>query len=63
MGKAARIKRERTEKFEREPKRPSGKYKTAKEKQAERQKDRRIARRQEALMAQVAASAKMEQGR
>ena len=57
MGKAARIKRERTEKFEREPKRPTGKYKTAKDRQAERQRDRRIAQRQEKLVAQVAASA------
>lgn len=63
MGKAARIKRQRDEKFEREPKRPTGKYKTAKERQADRQRDRRVAQRQERLVAQVAASALQDGGR
>lgn len=62
MGKAARIKKQRTEKFEHEPKRPSTKYKTAKERQAERSRDRRIAERQEKLVTQVAASALQEGG-
>ena len=62
MGKAARIKRQRTGPFEHDPKRPTGKYKTAKERQAERSRDRRIAQRQERLVAQVAASALQEGG-
>lgn len=63
MGKAARIKRQRTEPFEHDPKRPTGKYKTDKERQAERSRDRRFAQRQEKLAAQVAASALQEGGR
>lgn len=63
MGKAARIKRQRDEKFEHEPKRPTGKYKTDKERQTERSRDRRIAQRQEKLVAQVAASALQDGGR
>lgn len=63
MGKAARIKRQRTEPFEHDPKRPTVKYKTAKERQGERQRDSRFARRQQALIEQVAASAQEEQGR
>lgn len=56
MGKASRNKRQRNEPFEHEPKRPTTPYRTAKEKQEQRRKDRRAAIRQEKLVQQVAAS-------
>lgn len=61
MGKASRNKKTRTEPFEHEPKRPTRKYQTAKERQGERQRDRRVAQRQERLIAQVVASVQREE--
>lgn len=55
MGKAARIKAQRTEKFEHEPKRPTGRYKTAKERQLDRRHERDMVQRLDALTQSVAA--------
>lgn len=60
MGKAARIKAQRSEEFFHEQKRPTSKYRTAKEQQEQRRRDRKAARKHEALMAKVAASARGE---
>lgn len=56
MGKAARIKAQRTEKFEHEPKRPSGRYMSARERQEDRRRDRVAQRIAAELSAGVAAS-------
>ena len=55
MGKASRTKRERTEPFEHEPKRPTHRYLTPKERQEERRRDRRAAERTENLIGKLAA--------
>lgn len=61
MGKAARIKAQRGE-FVRGQKQPTGAYRSAKERQEERRKDREIMKRSQALIARLAASVK-EEGR
>ncbi|UUG69658.1 hypothetical protein SEA_FRANSOYER_93 [Microbacterium phage Fransoyer] len=55
MGKASRSKRERTEPYEREPKRPTHQYLTPKERQEARRRDRKAAERTEGLLAKLAA--------
>lgn len=56
MGKAARIKAQRTEEFFHEAKRPNTPYRTAKERQEERRRDRAAAQRQQDLIGRLAAS-------
>lgn len=55
MGKAARIKAQRGT-FVRGQKQPTGTYRSAKDRQAERRKDREAAERNQALIARLAAS-------
>ena len=54
MGKAARIKAQRGEKFVRAEKQPTGKFRSAKDRQEERRKDRKVAERSQALIARLA---------
>ncbi len=54
MGKASRSKRERTDPFEREPKRPTHRYLTPKERQEARRSDRKAAERMQGLIARLA---------
>lgn len=56
MGKAARLKAQRGEGFVRDQKQPTGTYRSAKDRQAERRKDREAAERNQALIARLAAS-------
>ncbi|QUE25640.1 hypothetical protein SEA_SADLAD_94 [Microbacterium phage SadLad] len=58
MGKASRSKRERTEPYEREPKRPTHQYLTPKERQEARRQDRKAAERTSALLDKLAAQAR-----
>lgn len=57
MGKAARIKAQRGE-FVRGQKQPTGTYRSAKDRQEERRKDREIMKRSQALISRLAASVK-----
>ncbi|QUE25386.1 hypothetical protein SEA_FIZZLES_92 [Microbacterium phage Fizzles] len=63
MGKAARIKRERALPFFHEQKQPTGQYRTAKDRQEGRRRDREIAQRSRDLIARLAASVERREDR
>lgn len=60
MGKASRIKAQRGEGFVRDQKQPTGMYRSAKDRQAERRKERKVDEQSQALIARLAASVKGE---
>lgn len=56
MGKASRIKAQRDGKFEREPKRPTGRHLTKKEAQEIRRQSRRLDQEVESMVAKLASA-------
>ena len=60
MGKASRIKRQRAEKFEHEPKRPTGTYQTKEDRRDARRRERAALQDMEQLTLRLAAAARAE---